>query len=323
MFSMNRFYLLSIFLFLSPACFSEETSPARVVAKPFIFSYTQMQANLRRDTIIYKQEKVIFGFNVQLNTYWSASVGIDLIRMNKPYLKPTVLTFRKDRWTVDGGIFFTSEMDKTVSQFWGNRFMDLVAADKWLRDPTADLGVRVTYRWNDLIVTDVSIVSGSGYQKLLEKYHPKPAFRAILTPIRPLTLGAYISARRADVTETTFNCFAHLQIGKRWKAMGEYHCQTNCRFAEGCRMDVASVYTTCTLLPWLDLTGRYDLIRSNRINSSSESWNVLEDGHTYMGGVIFQCFPSVRLSIDYRNKRPAVRRLEKEDWLFVCVEYKY
>jgi hypothetical protein len=242
--------------------------------------------------------------------------------MNKPYLKPTVLTYRKDRWTVDGGIFFTSEMDKAISQFWNNRFIERVAADKWMQIQTADLGIRATYRWNNFITTDVSLVSGNGYQFLLDKYHPKPAFRAVLTPFQPLMLGGYIAARKADVTETTFNCFAHLQMNK-WETTGEYFHQTNCRFAEGCRIDVVSFYSTYHLLSWLGLLGRYDFIRSNKVDTSNESWNVQEDGYAFIGGLLFQCFPSVRLSINYWNKRPSVRRIEKEDWVYVCLEFKY
>ncbi len=324
LYAMTRFLLLSIFLYLPLlACFAEETSPVRITAKPFLNSFTQMRADLRRDTIIYKQEKIIFGLDVKINEYWSARVGVDLIRMNKPYLKPTVLTYKKDRWTVDGGIFFTSEMDKTMSQYWNNRFIDRVASDKWLHDPTADLGVRVTYRWNDFINTDVSLVSGSGYQHLNEKYHPKPAFRAIITPIQPLKLGGYISARKADVTETTFNFFAHLQTGDQWNVTGEFHHQDNCWFAEGHRMNLGSVYGTYNLLSWLGLMGRYDYIHSNKAELSGESWNVLEDGHLFIGGLIFQCFPTVRVSVDYWSKRSAVRRIEKEDWLYVCLEFKY
>lgn len=319
---MTKICILIILCMPLLACFAEETSHTNITAKPVLHSFTQMRTDLRRDTIVYRQEKVIFGLDVQLNEYWSARIGVDLIRMNKPYLKPTVLTYRKDRWTVDGGIFFTSEMDKAISQFWNKRFIERVAADKWMQIQTADLGIRATYRWNNFITTDVSLVSGNGYQFLLDKYHPKPAFRAVLTPFQPLMLGGYIAARKADVTETTFNCFAHLQMNK-WETTGEYFHQTNCRFAEGCRIDVVSFYSTYHLLSWLGLLGRYDFIRSNKVDTSNESWNVQEDGYAFIGGLLFQCFPSVRLSINYWNKRPSVRRIEKEDWVYVCLEFKY
>jgi len=321
---MIRVYLLTIFLHLPLlACFAEETGRNFIVAKPFLYSFTQMRADLRKDTIIFKQEKVIFGLGVQLNKYWSARIGIDLINMNKPYLKPTVLTYRKDNWTVDAGIFFTSEMDKPFLQFWNNRFIDPVPADKWLYSPIADLGLRATYRWNDLITTDVSIVSGNGYQRLTEKYHPKPAIRVTLTPFQLLTLGGYISARKEDISETTLNCFAHLQMDNKWKVTGEYHHKSNCRFAEGRRVDVMSVYGAYNLLSWLGLMGRYDYIRSNREEPTGEKWNLQKDGHAFIGGLIFQCFPAIRLSIDYRNKRPAVRSIEKENWMYICLEFKY
>jgi hypothetical protein len=186
------------------------------------------------------------------------------------------------------------------------------------------LGLRVAYRWNSFITTDISVVSGNGYQRLTEKYHPKPAFRVILTPFKPLQLGGYISARKeGDVTETGFNCFAHLQKNDRWKITGEYHHKANCRFAEGQKMNVASVYSTYKLLTWMSLMGRFDFVKSNKAHPSGESWNVLNDGNAFMGGLIFQCFPSVRLSIDYWNKRPPVKHIDREDWLYICVEFKY
>jgi len=318
---MKSFYLSVIFFNLSLlACLAEETSPVGIVAKPFLNSYTQGRVDLNRDTLIYKQEKVIFGLEVKLNQNWTARVGVDLIRMSTLYLKPTVLTFQKNRWTVDGGIFYTSEMDRTLTQIWGNRFIEKVAADRWMFSPTADLGMRVAYRWNDFITTDISLVSGNGYQRLTEKYHPKPAFRVILTPVKLLQLGGYISARKEkDITETGFNFFAHLQMGDKWKVTGEYHQKTNCRFVEKQKMNVASIYGTYKLMPWMSLMGRYDFIMSNRIDSSGEK----DDGRAFIGGMIFQCFPSVRLSINYWNKRPPVKRIDREDWLYICVEFKY
>ena len=209
-------------------------------------------------------------------------------------------------------------------QFWGNRFIDRVPADKWLFSPTADLGFRATYRWNDFIATDISLVSGSGFQRLTEKYHPQPAFRAILTPVKPLQLGGYISAKKNEkITETLFNCFAHLQVNNNWKITGEYHHKANCRFADGQKIDVASIYSTYQLLSWLSLVGRYDLIKSNSVSPSGEGWNVQEDGSLFIGGLIFRCFPSVRLSLDYWSKRPSVKRIDKEDLLYICLEYKY
>ena len=317
---MNMFRILIIFSFM--ACFVEITSQAQIVTKPYLMSYTQGRVDLNRDTIIYKQEKVIFGLDFKLNEYWSARVGIDLIGMNTPYLKPTVLTFRKNRWTVENGIFATSEMDLSMNRFWNNRFIDRVAADKWI-SPTADLGVRVTCRWNDFITTDISLASGNGYQKLLDKYYPKPAFRVMLSPVKPIIIGGYIGARKNDVVETTFNSFVHLNMGSKWRATGEYYHKTNSRFVEGNRINVFSTYAMYSLQSWLELMGRYDFVKSNRIESTGESWNVQEDCHAFIGGLIFKLFPTVRMSVNYWNRRPLAKRINNEDWIYVCVEFNY
>ena len=321
---MKRLRLFIILLYLPlQVCFSQEKDVSGIVAKPYIQSYTQGRIDLHRDTIVYKQEKVIFGVDFKFNENWSAHVGFDLIGMNRPYLKPTAITFKKDGWTIDGGIFVPSEMDLTL-QFWGNRFIDRGAADKWLVGPTADLGLRVAYRWNDFISTDLSVVSGNGYQRLLEKYHPRYAFRSVITPFQSLKLGGYIAAREAEqVTETTFNGFAHLQANSKWKATGEYHLQTNSQFAEGRRLNIVSVYSTYTLLSWMSLMGRFDFLKSNKVGDSDESWNVRSDGHAFMGGLIFRCFPTVRVSVNYWNKHSSVKHIAGEDWLYVCLEFKY
>jgi hypothetical protein len=285
-------------------------------------SYTQARADLNRDTIFYKQEKVIFGLDLKLNEYWSARIGVDLIRMNTPYLKPTVLTFRKNQWSIENGIFYTSEMDLSFSQFWGNRFIDRIAADKWI-SPTADLGTRFTYRWNDFVSTDISLVSGNGYQRLLEKYYPKPAFRVILSPLQPLKIGGYIGARKENVVETTFNSFIHIKMGGKWKATCEYYYQANSRFGEGNHKNVVSTYAMYNLLSWMELMGRYDLVKSNKMATTGASWNEQEDGQIFIGGLIFRPFPSVRVAINYWNRRPAAKIIDKEDWIYLCLEFKY
>ena len=309
-----------IFLCLSlQICFAGDK---KTVVKPYLHSFTQARGDLRRDTVLYKQEKVIFGLDFKFNEHWSARAGIDLINMNKPYLKPTVLTFKKDRWTVDGGIFFTSDMDMSIMQFWGNRFIDRVAADKWIC-PTADLGLRLTRQWNEWVTTDVSIVSGNGYQRLKEKYHPKPAFRAIVTPLQPLKVGGYIATRKGqDAIETTLSSFVHLRKNEKWKATGEYYHQSNSRFAKSNRLDIVSVYSAYSLIAWMEIIGRYDLLKSNTKGSAGDSWN-REDGQSCIGGFIFQCFPTMRLSINYVGRRPFLSNIDKEDWIYVCLELKF
>lgn len=321
---MNVYRLLIIFLCLSlPVCFAENTNrQLQTVVKPYLHSFTQARVDLRRDTTIFKQEKVIFGLDFKFNEYWSARVGIDLINMNKPYLKPAVLTFNKDQWTVDGGIFFTSDMDLSLQQFWGNRFIDRVAADKWIC-PTADLGLRLTYRWSEWMSTDVSVVSGNGYQLLTEKYNPKPALRVIISPLQTLKAGGYVAARKdRGIIETTYGSFAHWQRHEQWKITGEYYCQTNSRFAKSNRMDIVSVYGAYSLLSWWEIIGRFDLLKSGTKENYGKSWHT-DDGQSFIGGFIFQCFPTMRFSVNYLRRRPSTVKINNEDWIYMCLEFKF
>ncbi len=321
---MSRLYIVVIvLLFWVQTCPALETSPTRPVIKPYLHSFTQMRTDLRRDTILFKQEKVIFGVNITLNKYWSARVGVDLIGMNKPYLKPTVLTYQKERWKVDAGIFFTSQMDLALSKFWDNRFIERVPADRFVRDPTADLGLRVTYQWSDFIATDLSLVSGNGYQHLGAATHPKPAFRVILSPGELVCFGGYASMQKVDITETTVNGFFHLQMENKFKMTGEYHYKSNFHFVRKQQQNVASLYSTYSFLPWLGVVGQYDIVWSDNMDSFNTAWNIFNDGKALIVGLIFRCFPTVRLSVDYLNWRPSARHIQKEDWLYVCLEFKY
>jgi hypothetical protein len=303
-----------------------------VTAKPYLTAYTHMRTGRtgihHRDTLFFKQEKVIFGVNVGLNKYWTAQVGIDLINMKTPYLKPAVINYAKNRWKVDIGIFYLSQLEESLMRFWNNRFIWQVAIDKWMHDPTADLGARVTYRWNDYLTTDVSIVSGAGYQHLTDEFHPMPAFRFTLSPVKMLKILGYVSTQRnEDVTRNSFSGFVHMEPNNTWKLTGEYHYKSNYNFAQGMQLyepgmhlHVASVYATYNFTSWWSMVGRYDMIWSQM---NGESGNRPEDGQAWLTGWIFRCAPSVRLSVDYCNKRPSVGTVGKEDWLYVCMEFKY
>jgi len=319
---MLRIYLSAIIMLMVRVCFAEKTKTFYPIVNPALQSFTQMRVDLRRDTVTFKQEKVIFGLNAKFNDFWTFNITVDLVGMNRPFFKPAVLTYKKDRWTVDSGILFTSEMDLAAGQFWANRFIDRVPADKWLLDPTADLGIRIVYRWNDYLATDFSVVSGNGYQHLREKYHPQPAFRFILSPVSGFKSGSYISLRKEDITETTFNCFAHFETKNKWKMTCEYHHKSNYRFQKGQQLNVASLYTTYYINPWLSLLGRYDTIwsKSDFINNGLSN---VEDGKAFIGGIIIRCFPSVRLSVDYWNQYPKTQHIPKEDKIYFCLEFKY
>ena len=304
-------------------CMAGGPPSLKPVVKPYLTSYTQMKWDTRKDTLLFKQEKVIFGVNIKLNEHWSGRIGIDLINMNKPYFKPAVITYQKDRWTVETGIFFTSNIDIILSGFWGDRFIGRIAGDKYLLDPVADLGARVTYRWNEWLVTDLSLVAGNGYRHLKIDNHPRPAFRFIITPCEIVKIGNYISLQKNEVTETTITSFAHLEIKNRFKITGEYNLKTNTYFEKGKRLNTTSFYSNYFLTDWFSFMGRYDYVWSNETGSSNEAWHILQDGQALIGGFIVRCFPSVRLSANYQNWRPASSKSEKEDWLFVCLEFRY
>ena len=72
---MTLFCLLITFLSL-PVCFAEDTNPSRISAKPYIQSYTQARVDLRRDTVIYRQEKVIFGVDFKGWIYYRYTAHI-------------------------------------------------------------------------------------------------------------------------------------------------------------------------------------------------------------------------------------------------------
>ncbi|MDR1865614.1 MAG: hypothetical protein LBR08_08585 [Bacteroidales bacterium] len=303
-------------------CAAQQTDKAfsGVEAKPYLRSYTQMRAGLHDDTLFFQQEKIMFGVHVRMNEHWSAQMGVDFISMKYPYPKPAFVTWKKERWTVDAGIIMPSQISQANS-FWNHRFIERVASDKWMSDPTADLGLRVTRRWNDYLSVDLSVVSGNGFRRLTDRYRPMPAFRLVLTPVEQVEAGGYVSvARNRGVSAVSMYGFVGLQPGEQWKITGEYHRKTNFLFEKDMRLNVASLHASCDLTPWWSMICRYDLIWTD---AQGVSGSYRHAGQAWIGGWIFRCFPSLRVSADYRNKRPSGQALRGEDWLYVCLEFTY
>jgi len=163
----------------------------------YLISFSDYRVDLERDSTVYEQDKLIFGFRSQIHTNLSARVGIDFYRPNEddarqftPYLKPAVLTYSRQALTLDFGIFYTSQFDQQRS-YWGHRYISRTLHNKYHFGYSSDLGIRAKYVINRFFAVDAALVNGDGYKYVKVASPLKLASALYLTPADGVTIKAY------------------------------------------------------------------------------------------------------------------------------------
>lgn len=320
-------YLLLVLVVLTGKLYAQDSTIVRSKIKitPTLTSYSSYQYSLTSDSTWFNQDKLIFGFVSEFNKHWSASVAIDMVNHDTKnsnkingYFKPAKITYQSNKLTVDAGIFILNQYESQTN-FWGNRFVSKVYQDKYGLGYIADLGIHVTYKWNDFVSTDATLTTGKSH-KLLDYRTPyKPAFRVILTPVKPLTLVAYYDMYGASRKQQAFSFTADYRVNKI-SATIEYNRKDNFQFVSECAVKGISAYSNYAVTKRVGLFARYDYIKY-QIPEQSQLAN--SGGNSVISGFYVRIFNYSRISLNYQNWRPSDTSRKKYDWLFMNLEVKY
>ena len=320
-------FCLSIVVMISSIATAQVPVDPISGANGFYFvSYSNLRIDLNGDSTVYEQDKLIFGFRSQLYPSLSAIVGIDFYRPSEkdarqftPYLKPVVLTYNRNKLTLDFGIFFTSQFDMQRS-YWGHRYISKTLHNKYHFGYSADLGIRAKYEFNEVIAFDAAVVNGNGYKYVRVASPLKPACALYLTPLSGLTLKMYCERYSKSVTQSVIGGFIDYRLAGRFSVSGEYGMVRNTDFISGLHRTGVSVYSFCRLNKNFGAVIRYDRVT---VTYGDADRGDIEAGRTFIGG--FECYPfqRVRLAATFQNLCPEQQGLPDEAGLFFQLEFRY
>ncbi len=218
------------------------------------------------------------------------------------YVKNAMITWKKDKMILNGGLIGNVQFNYQ-EKFWGYRYILASFQDVYKFGSSADLGLSLTYKFNDAISADAIIVNGEGYKKLQKKDGLCYGVGVTVTPVKGFHLRLYGSINEAsednEKDKINLSTFAGYK-NEKFSIGAEYNFMKNSSNIEDTDMNGYSIYTTIKLSGNAELYARFDDL------SSKDDWNIFKDEQAAIAGVQFKLGKYVKLAPNFRIGFPKV-----------------
>jgi len=173
--------------------------------------------------------------------------------------------------------------------------------DEYKFGSSADLGISVAYKFNDVVSADAIIVNGEGYKKVQMKDGLQYGLGATVAPVKGLTLRVYGSLNESAQkgAKDAYNWAAFAGYAHEWFSIGaEYNVYQNAGFVDDADKYGLSVYGSARLSRVVNLFARYDKLMSKN------DWNIANDEDAMMMGAEFKVCKYVKIAPNFRMNIP-------------------
>lgn len=216
------------------------------------------------------------------------------------YIKNAELCWKTGNWTLNGGLISTTAFN-VQEKFWSYRYIMRTFQDKYRFGSSADLGISVAYRFNEIVTADAIVVNGEGYKKIQVGDGLLYGLGATVTPLKGLTVRLYGSMNEAadGMGKNTWNyaLFAGYKH-QQFHAGFEFNYMQNYLGKTHNDLYGFSLYGATHLWKNIELYARYD-------NLCSRSHRELDlEEHAAMIGAQFSLGKYVKLAPNLRITNP-------------------
>lgn len=225
------------------------------------------------------------------------------------YVKNAMLSWKKGNFSLDAGLIGLKQFS-VQEKFWGYRYILKSFLDQYGYGYSADMGLSVQYRINDLLTADATITNGEGYKKLNTDKYFRYGGGLSITPIKELIFRLYYDRHDKDPDNLTHekskqiaSFFAGYQ-NQAFSLGGEYLRMFHPQFRDDRNQHGYSAYTTIKLPGDFQLFGRWDYSASNKdYDNPLDVWNP-GDQQMAILGVQYAPVKGVKLAPNFRMVAP-------------------
>jgi len=264
----------------------------------------------------FEIERAYLGYNYEFSRSISTSIVLDIGHDGNAYT-----AFAKNAeldWQIipklifTAGIFTLKQFD-TQERFWGYRYIMKSFDDQHGLGSSADLGVNIEFPLNEMITINTFILNGEGYQSLQDIDGTlRIGGNIIFKPLKGLMAKFYYDRMAGtdivlpeDTTAiSNVSVFVGYELTGKFRLGIEYNKMDDGKnyktYANGYVLGGTSVYGTYIISPKLEFLARYDILKSNRVDNTTEVWNLSGDGSLLLGGIQYKPVKGVNLALNYR-----------------------
>jgi hypothetical protein len=219
-------------------------------------------------------------------------------------LKYAYLQYHTSRLKITGGMFLTPQFE-AAEKCWGFRYVYKTLSDEYGFGPTLDIGISATYNFLPWFSADAILVNGEGSKIMETDSVFKAGISINLTPVKNFFLQGYLDGmRKNSVNQQTSRIILSYET-KKILLSSVFNHQKNHLMADGQDFTGFSLNGSVVLNKKVKLFARFDDLRSVKIHSDANPWNISKDGNLFIAGIDYSPTPGIRFSPNYSGWNPA------------------
>ncbi|MDP2089419.1 MAG: hypothetical protein Q8J84_08470 [Flavobacteriaceae bacterium] len=304
-----------LLIFSSLAVFSQAKGK---VSGTIFFNYHNDLTEGALQKSAFEIERVYLGYDYIYNEKWSAKVLLDVGKDNGSdytfFLKAAQVDYKALDWAKFSagmiGLNQLSDQEKT----WGYRYIYKSFQDIHGFGTTADVGLNSELKLHNTLKMNLFVLNGEGYKKVQDLYGKyKVGGNLIYHPTEALIFKVYYAEQDSkklvgttiveNPTVKNIALFAgyekeKVRFGAEYNKMYDAKKFTEAELDHD--LNGFSIYSTYVLNEKFEFFGRYDLLESNKIGTSTANWNADKDGNAILFGAQYTPIKGVKSSLNYR-----------------------
>ncbi|MDO9261534.1 MAG: hypothetical protein Q7U08_06305 [Flavobacteriaceae bacterium] len=266
----------------------------------------------------FEIERAFIGYDYTFNDKFSAKVILDAGKDNVSdftyYLRAAQLDYKAATWAkISAGMISLNQMSEQEKN-WGYRYVYKSFNDAYGFGTTADLGLNAEFQLYKTLRMNLFVLNGESYKKVQDLYGKyKIGGNLVYQPIDALTIKVYYAEQDSkrlvgstvveNPTVKNLSFFAGYD-NKKFRLGTEYNKMIDGKKFTDAVLDHnlsgVSLYSAYVLNDKFEFFGRYDLLESNKVGTSTANWNATNDGNAVLLGAQFIPIKGVKTSLNYR-----------------------
>ena len=307
----------------------EEESEFTPSGSPFAKIYTNghTQISEGKNETAFQITRAYFGYEYKMSKHFSAKINLDVGDPESgkfqhiAYLKYAYLNYRNKNFSTYFGMIKTT-LFEIQEKIWGHRYILKSFQDEYKFESSADIGISMAYKINEIISVDAILVNGEGYKSVQLDSTYRGGAGITITPLHGLILRGYFDYEKKDEALLNIATFIGYS-GDAISAGMEFNIEKNNKYVKDQNLTGYSAYASYQINKLLEVFGRYDYLTSNKLTGEPDPWNISKDGQIFMAGVEFSPVKGIKLAPNYKGWMPSAGGSSLISWIYLSAEIKF
>lgn len=299
----------------------EEFKPSGKVIIQGFLNYKYDITEQVKQKSAFQINRAYFGYQYEFTPVLAANITFDVGKDDgsayTTFLKFAYLDYEPFKFLKLTVGQFGQKMYDHQEKLWDHRYIMKSFGDQYGIKPSADLGLNAFLDFNK-ITANLTIENGEGFKKLQDDFgYYRYSGNLVYAPIKGLTVkvyGDYMAAKKQLKDQQGLDSavlkldpqqslvfYAGYMFKDIARLGAEYYSQMTAANVTDRQISGISVFGGYNPVKKIEIFGRFDLVKSNKVGNAVDPWNYAGDGKAVVGGVQYTLTKIVRLALNYQG----------------------